>query len=403
MLAMVTASTLCRYSPLSLAILFRCGHCKKMAPVLDKVAPLLEGKMAIGKIDCTVHKKVCSTYKVRGYPTLMFALDGDVQDYPGGRDEAAITAFADKMSAPAITVVNTYDEALEAAASKTEEGVAFLGYDPKSTAESPTPLHQIFSQVARRRQAAAHFLWLENPEERDYAFVHRIETGVRPKGYDMEKEMTTESLIQWVGEENIALVATLGPSNFHRIGNNGRPLVISVVDMENEEQSTAIKAHMMEYVTTVPPEQADQYYYGMIDGKKWARFLEQFNVVPEECPQTLVLDVPQKKFWQNSTYTNLFDFMAAVNDGSIPSDYASKSGQKGYLAKLENMFLGYFPYSLILLLFLVFGFVFMLVPSGEDLKPPYDRIPPENGDDENDDDEPQEEEKEDTDEPKKDK
>ena len=82
-----------------------------MAPVLDKVAPTVP--MAIGKIDCTVHKKLCGNYKVRGYPTLKYSVDGTVYDYPGGRDEAALTAFATKMSQPAVQVVSSYDEAFE--------------------------------------------------------------------------------------------------------------------------------------------------------------------------------------------------------------------------------------------------------------------------------------------------
>merc|ERR1719491_2403242 len=30
-----------------------CGHCKKLAPTLNSMAPYLSGKLAIGKIDCT--------------------------------------------------------------------------------------------------------------------------------------------------------------------------------------------------------------------------------------------------------------------------------------------------------------------------------------------------------------
>jgi hypothetical protein len=32
------------------------------------------------------------------------------------------------------------------------------------------------------------------------------------------------------------------------------------------------------------------------------------------------LDVPTKRIWQNATIPNIFDFMKAVEDGTIPSD-----------------------------------------------------------------------------------
>jgi hypothetical protein len=185
----------------------------------------------------------------------------------------------------------------------------------------------------------------------------------------------------------------MGPNNFHRIGNNGRPLVISVVDMENDDQTKTIKAHMIDYISQA--KDPDQYYYGMIDGKKWGKFLEQFRVAPEDNPQTIVLEVPTKKFWQNTTYSNLFEFMKAVEDGTLAFDYPTKgnSGATGLLGKAERAFLNYFPYSLGFLLLIVLGFVFLLVPSKEDLRPRY--IP--------DNDQEEEEEKEEPQESKKDK
>ncbi len=69
---------------------YRCGHCKSLAPVLDKVAPHLAGKMAIGKIDCTVEKSLCKKFSIRGYPTLKYYRDGTFEDYPLGRDADSI-------------------------------------------------------------------------------------------------------------------------------------------------------------------------------------------------------------------------------------------------------------------------------------------------------------------------
>lgn len=323
--------------------------------------------MAIGKIDCTVHKALCKEYRVRGYPTLKFSLDGDVEDYPGSRDEDSIIAFATKMSSPSVKTVATYDQAIEFA-SRTEEGVAFLGYDPTSTLESPSKLYQVFSQVARKKQAAAYFYWLEG--EQGEAFVHRIESDVKPKVWD-KTDLTAESLSKFVQEQNIPLVAKLGPRNFHKIGNNGRHLVVSVVDVDNEDQYKAVKAHMIDYISQA--KNPDQYYYGMIDGKTWGKFLEQFRVNQADNPQTIILDVPTKTFWQNETYSDIFEFMKAVEDGTLAPDHAKKGSRaSGVLGMIERAFLDYFPYSLAVPLLLVCAFVLFLVPSEQDFTQRYD-------------------------------
>merc|ERR1740124_1605821 len=128
-----------------------CGHCKRMAPVLDEVAPKLDGKMSIAKVDCTSHKTLCERYKVKGFPTLKIYFDGDVFDYPGERSADSILNFAERMSADAVALVTSHQKAI-AIAKSDKSKVAFLAYDPSLTtnevtiddALSSTPMLQAF-------------------------------------------------------------------------------------------------------------------------------------------------------------------------------------------------------------------------------------------------------------------
>jgi hypothetical protein len=341
-----------------------------MAPVLDRIAPKLEGKMAIGKIDCTIHKNLCSEFKVRGYPTLKYALDGDVEEYPSSRDEGSITKFASKMSSPSMVTVGGYEEAMEYAKTQAEEGVVFLGFD-KASAEKGT-FRQTFEKVARRKKASGHFLWLEPSGDESFhstkSFVKRIELDVKVRFLEDVDDISEEKLTEWFTSQNVPLVAMLGPQNFQTIGKKGRPLCMAIVDTSDEEQVKEIKTHMIQYVST---SENEKYYYGIMDGKKFNRFLEQFDVKEGEIPQFLVLDVPTKTYWQNATYTNLPDFIKAVIAGDIQSAVVSKMAGKGVLGKLEFVFLKFFPYSLLALLAVVFGMVFLLVPS-YDLPPGFE-------------------------------
>ncbi|ONK77432.1 uncharacterized protein A4U43_C02F6470 [Asparagus officinalis] len=64
-----------------------CGHCKKLAPILDEVAVSFEkdSDVIIAKMDSTAND-IPSEFNVRGYPTLYFSsASGKLMQYEGGR------------------------------------------------------------------------------------------------------------------------------------------------------------------------------------------------------------------------------------------------------------------------------------------------------------------------------
>merc|ERR1719215_570525 len=74
-----------------------CGHCKSMKPDWDKLMAEFEGHATtlVADVDCTAGgKALCDEAGVRGYPTIKHGDPSDLQDYKGGRDLAALKAFA---------------------------------------------------------------------------------------------------------------------------------------------------------------------------------------------------------------------------------------------------------------------------------------------------------------------
>ncbi|CAI5747416.1 unnamed protein product [Peronospora destructor] len=72
-----------------------CGHCKRLAPTWNKLSRTLKengSKTKVAKVDCTVHRRVCSRFGVNGYPSLFYINDGQVYKYKGGR---SLPAFLD--------------------------------------------------------------------------------------------------------------------------------------------------------------------------------------------------------------------------------------------------------------------------------------------------------------------
>jgi len=339
-----------------------CGHCKKLAPILDKAATRLEGKLAIGTIDCTVEKKLCETHDVRAYPTLKFVRDGVFHDYTSGRTEDDFVKFAFKMSAPSVSEVDSYDQALSDIASQNDEGVAFLAYHPAIAEHDKirdklqsNHITQVFTQVARKLQHLAHFTILLKSEDvstklgmdADAAkngFIVKIEKGLPPMLFKpTQPDFTAIELLDFVKENNFALVTDLGPRNFNTIGKKGRHLVIGVVDSSDESQVNVMKKELIEFATTGPSDVVSKYYYGTMDGKKWAKFMSQFEVEVDELPQVIVIDVPTKMYWRDPSYESIQEFIMAVAEDKVEMKQSIRAKGGNFLKTLADVYVSNMP------------------------------------------------------------
>ena len=73
-----------------------CGPCKMIAPILDEVADLYEGKIKICKLDVDANREVAAKFNVRGIPTLMMFKDGALHETKvGALSKAQLTDFID--------------------------------------------------------------------------------------------------------------------------------------------------------------------------------------------------------------------------------------------------------------------------------------------------------------------
>ncbi|KAF5735501.1 protein disulfide isomerase [Tripterygium wilfordii] len=76
-----------------------CGHCKKLAPILDEVAISYESdpNVVIAKLDATANDIPGDAFEVKGYPTLYFSsASGKLTQYDGDRTKEGIMEFIEK-------------------------------------------------------------------------------------------------------------------------------------------------------------------------------------------------------------------------------------------------------------------------------------------------------------------
>ncbi len=73
-----------------------CGPCKMIAPLLDDIAKEYNGKLTVAKINIDENPKTPQHYGVRGIPTLMLFVDGEVEGTKvGALTKSQLAAFID--------------------------------------------------------------------------------------------------------------------------------------------------------------------------------------------------------------------------------------------------------------------------------------------------------------------
>ena len=73
-----------------------CGPCKKIAPIIEKLAADYEGKVNICKCDVDENDELTSRYGIRNVPTVLFIKNGEVVDKHVGA--APESTFVEKIN-----------------------------------------------------------------------------------------------------------------------------------------------------------------------------------------------------------------------------------------------------------------------------------------------------------------
>jgi protein disulfide-isomerase-like protein len=114
-----------------------CGHCKKMKPDWDKLMLEYEENKSIfvAEVNCIeAGKDICKEINIKGFPTIKFGANYDLQDYKGGRDFESLSQFASELQ-PFCDIKtkehcsNTEKDALEEYESKSSEDLRAIVAD----------------------------------------------------------------------------------------------------------------------------------------------------------------------------------------------------------------------------------------------------------------------------------
>jgi thioredoxin 1 len=56
----------------------RCGHCRMVTPILDKIAKEQEGKLVVAKVNTDENSEWAMHFSVQGIPKMLFVANGKI-------------------------------------------------------------------------------------------------------------------------------------------------------------------------------------------------------------------------------------------------------------------------------------------------------------------------------------
>ncbi|KAA0172173.1 hypothetical protein FNF28_00176 [Cafeteria roenbergensis] len=296
-----------------------CGHCKRLAPVLDAVARQADKASArFAKVDCTVEKAVCAREKVEGFPTLKAFVGGKSQLLMVPRTLEGLLAAGKRISQPAVLPVGT-EQDLEALLRDASEPVIAIGPG------SDPVLAGSFANVAESHRVDQAFASLGFGK----GGVWRLERGQEPELF--AGGVTAKDLDSWVRHpgQRFPRVSKLDHNNFAIVGRGGARLALAVVDPASEDTPFFLQGFLdlaSPGRTALPESTRAAFVYGHLDGVAYSAAIQQFNVSPSDLPRIVVVDMAAGTFYEDPLVRELSDaqsFLTEVAAGQFP---AQRSG-----------------------------------------------------------------------------
>ena len=331
-----------------------CGHCKRLAPVVEEVAELPEfAKIRCAKVDCTVDKALCSRYNVSGYPSILFMQGGRTWDYKGSRTKPGLLALAARMTKPSVRTLRSRAE-LDAMVAPDEAKVAFV----YGRATAGDPADDIVAEAARARQHVDTFASSQADDVVAAAgggaeppFFAKVEKGEAPivlRAASL-RAMDPAALAQWIGSNRVPLCSLIDRHNFYELSSAGKLLVVLIVDptaycepalspaecderglREGDGASADGAVAALRSLSRDAALQAD-FNFGVLDGRKWREYVEDHVLSVDVLPRVLVLQHKPRAFFNDApgdaaSVASMAAFLANVKAGRVRAEYEDAWG-----------------------------------------------------------------------------
>ncbi|XP_015588051.1 protein disulfide-isomerase TMX3 isoform X1 [Cephus cinctus] len=223
-----------------------CAHCKRLEPVWAHVAQHLhETSIRVGRVDCTRFTNVAHSFKIRGFPTILFLKGDNEFVYHGDRTRDEIVKFAQRLSGPPVQEI-TKSQSFDTI--KRDRDVYFLYVGEKSGSlwEVYRRAADVFQPHAFFYQSHPHVVGEHAPVQKAPAlFVYKENCHYNFTGHDeLDFEKLNSTLHEWVNAERFPTFPKITRGNINQIFLTNKNLVLAVVE---ENQLEEVSPDMLEF------------------------------------------------------------------------------------------------------------------------------------------------------------
>ncbi|KAI8804380.1 hypothetical protein BJ742DRAFT_682126 [Cladochytrium replicatum] len=277
-----------------------CQHCQHLAPVWEELAQNLKGRVNIGKVDCTIEKKLCKFYEVRGYPTLKYFDESGTVDYDGPRSLFSLSEYSKQLtSIPPFTAINGDSYTTTAASHQT---AFFFLYDPTTTLRSTDAMIQVSLSV----RSKAVLFFAPTAGHPSPTLLRSYDSGRFTQRYTGTHESTPQSrqyASRWILSHRFPLAFEVSSNNGDEVMGGERLVVLAVVDQDGVERArnvlTEASRRWIDVSTAgsakggakaTQTENTDALF-GWIRVDLWGAYLRRvYGVRPSDAPKLIIAD-----------------------------------------------------------------------------------------------------------------
>ena len=157
-----------------------------------------------------------------------------------------------------------------------------LSYDAFLSAAEALKLQARFAsweQTVQERSTVSKY------ESNRKAFSMHMEEGAMTAA---EGPMSVDGITRFVETHNHLLVNPIDKDNFRLLGRTGKPLVLAIVDYQQEAAASDVIIALDEAASELDVHDAHRLIFGHMDGVRWRKFLGKYEA---SVPSILVIDL----------------------------------------------------------------------------------------------------------------
>ncbi|XP_076001650.1 protein disulfide-isomerase A2 [Genypterus blacodes] len=307
-----------------------CGHCQKLEPEYAKAAKKLKdegSKSHLGKVDGTENAGLTEEFKVEGYPTLKFFINGDREnpvDYTGKRTAKGILQWLKRQSSPAAESLETPETAAKFV---DDHNIGIVGFFTNLESDAA----KTYLEVAKDMMDA-EFGLTSNPEvfkkydvqSDSVVLFKKFDEGRADFALSDEGKLDKDKLASFITDNSMELVIKFTEATAEKIfGSNIR--LHNLLFINSAEPSHVA---LLEDFKTVCKEFRGKMLGVEIDVPSTrATVLEYFGVTEDNIPTERIINTETGKKYSLSgaaTEESLRELSKAVVDGTAQPYYKSE-------------------------------------------------------------------------------